>query len=274
MKVPLMLELAFLSVFLFKDCTLTDRNDVNMYKLMIIDDEPLERFALRKIISNKYFNISIVEDAENGTEAVEKAKIYRPNIILMDIRMPEASGLEAQERIIKVLPHVKTIILSAYDEFEYAQEAIKYGVFDYLLKPVKTEDLISSIDSVIESLVKDNSSMGVQNDAIHVENNLINLLNYIDQNYCAELKLNTVAEFVHLNPQYFSRYFKKEMGITFTEYITKLRIEKAKKLLVTTNFPIHRIASELGFSDPSYFNKVFLKYEKQPPYKYKQIFSS
>ena len=267
-----MLEPAFLFVFLFKDHTLTDRNDIKMYKLMIIDDEPLERFALRKIIGNKYFNISIVEDAKDGTEAVERAKIYRPNIILMDIRMPEISGLEAQKRIIKVLPNVKTIILSAYDEFEYAQEAIKYGVVDYLLKPVKPEDLIKSIDLVIESLIK-NKSMGIQSDGIDEEDILKSVLNYIDQNYCSELKLNTVAEFVHLNPQYFSRYFKKEMGITFTEYVTKLRIEKAKKLLVTTNYPIHRIAAELGFSDPSYFNKVFLKYEKQPPYKYKQIFS-
>lgn len=242
-----------------------------MYKLMIVEDEPLERMALRKIIERKYFNINVAEDARNGNEAVEKAKIYRPHIILMDIKMPEMGGLEAQKRIIKLLPKVKTIILSAYDEFDYAREAIKYGVVEYLLKPVKPDDLVQAIDAVIERLSRDKSN-GIQNETDDMvgADILKKVLYFIDQNYCSELKLNTVAEFAHLNPQYLSRYFKKEMGITFTDYVTKLRMEKAKKLLAETDYPIYRIALELGFSDPSYFNKVFTKYENQPPNKYKQ----
>jgi YesN/AraC family two-component response regulator len=234
---------------------------------MIVEDEPLERFCLRKIIQKRYFNINILEDAINGPDAVEKAKIYRPDIILMDVRLPELTGLEAQKSIIRFLPNVKTIILTAYNEFDYAQEAIKYGVVEYLLKPVKPTDLQVSIDLAIESLTKDN----VQNKNIVIDDNILkNVLNYIDNNYCSELTINTVAELVHFNPQYFSRYFKKEMGITFTEYVTTLRIEKAKKLLVETNYPIYRIAAELGFADPAYFNRVFLKYAKQSPNKYKQ----
>lgn len=242
-----------------------------MYKLMIVEDEPLERLALRKIILKLFYNITIVEDAKNGTEAVEKAKMLRPDIILMDIRMPETTGLEAQERIIKVLPNVRTIILTAYSEFDYAQKAIKYGVIDYLLKPVRPDDLKKSIDYAIESLTI-NTPVRAQNknDDIMNKDILEKVLNYIEQYYCSELTLHTVAEFVHLNPQYLSRYFKNKMGVTFTEFVAKLRIEKAKQLFLKTNYPIHRIATELGFSDPAYFNKVFKKYEKQSPYKYKQ----
>lgn len=242
-----------------------------MYKLMIVEDEPLERLALRKIILKLFFNITIVEDAKNGTEAVEKAKMLRPDIILMDIRMPETTGLEAQERIIKVLPNVRTIILTAYSEFDYAQKAIKYGVIDYLLKPVRPDDLKKSIDYAIESLTINTPARAQnKNDAIMNKDVLEKVLNYIEQSYCSELTLHTVAEFVHLNPQYLSRYFKNKMGVTFTEFVAKLRIEKAKQLFLKTNYPIHRIATELGFSDPAYFNKVFKKYEKQSPYKYKQ----
>lgn len=245
-----------------------------MYKLMIAEDEPLERLALRKIIQKNFFNIDVLEDAKNGTEAVENAKIFQPDIILMDIRMPELTGLEAQERITRILPNIKTIVLTAYGEFDYAQKAIKHGVFDYLLKPVRPDDLKRSIESAIESLGKKTAAQPSprSNPDTTQKDALINkVLTCIEQHYCAELTLNTVAEIVHLNPQYLSRYFKNKMGITFTKYVSKLRIEKAKKLFINTNYPIYRIATELGFSDQAYFNKVFKKYEKQSPQKYRKF---
>ena len=242
-----------------------------MFNLLIAEDVPIERMALRKIIQRLYVNINILADAKNGVEAIEQARLYQPDIILMDIRMPEISGLEAQKRIMKFLPNIKTIILTAYSEFEYAQEAIKYGVSDFLLKPVRPEDLKDAIDSILLSLKKDTPAISKNKKNHSNETSILkNILYFIDQHFCSEIKLNAVAEFAHLNPQYFSRYFKKEMGLTFTNYVMKLRIEKAKQLLNDTDYPIYRIATELGFSDPSYFNKVFLKYVKQPPYKYKQ----
>ncbi len=244
-----------------------------MYKLMITEDEPLERLALRKIVQKHFFNIMLLEDAKNGAEAVENARIFQPDIILMDIKMPELTGLEAQERIIKFLPNIKTIVLSAYGEFDYAQKAIKYGIIDYLLKPVRPNDLKKSIESAIESLNRNSTPQLTRNnhDPMQKEILLNNVLDCIEQHYCTELTLNTVAEIVHLNPQYLSRYFKNKMGITFTEYVAKLRIEKAKKLFIDTNYPIYRIATELGFSDQAYFNRVFKKYENQSPQKYRQF---
>jgi YesN/AraC family two-component response regulator len=96
-------------------------------------------------------------------------------------------------------------------------------------------------------------------------------LRYIDRHYRKDLKLSEVADHVHLNPQYFSRYFKQRMGLTFTEYVSKLRIKEAKALLAGSNLPIYRIAVELGFSDAAYFTKVFAKYEKQTPIQFKKI---
>jgi YesN/AraC family two-component response regulator len=241
-----------------------------MYKLLIVEDVPLERMALRNIIQRHYFTIDVLEDAKNGAEAIEKAKLFCPHIILMDIRMPEVSGLDAQKIITGILPNVKTIIVTAYSEFDYAQEAIKHGVIDYLLKPVRPEELIKSIDTAIAALHKGSSGIKTQYEDTSAKDLLKGILRYIETHCCSELKLEAVANFAHLNPQYFSRFFKKKMGISFTNYVMKLRMEKAKRLLAETNYPIYRIAAELGFSDPSYFNKVFLKYEKQPPYKYKQ----
>jgi YesN/AraC family two-component response regulator len=244
-----------------------------MFKLLIAEDEPLERMALRKIVNREFYNIDVIEDAKNGSEAIEKTKTYRPDIILMDIRMPETNGIEAQKKIIQFHPNVKSIILTAYSDFNYAQEAIKYGVADYLLKPAKPEDIKRAINKVIE-LIQMNPSL---NGHAHQENIekcdqpiLQNAIRFIEKNFTKELKLKEIADLIHLNPQYFSRFFKKETGLTFTEYITKLRIGKAKRLLTDTDMPIYRVASEVGFSDAAYFSKVFLKYEHQSPFSYKK----
>jgi len=242
-----------------------------MIKLLIVEDEPLERVALRKIIKREFYNLEIIEDAKNGTEAIEIAKVHRPDVIIMDIRMPETTGIEAQKKIIQFLPNVKSIIITAYGDFSYAQEAIKYGVTDYLLKPAKPAD----IKKAIEKAISLNSSLAPASASNIFKNNstqqiLMETISYIEKNYKTELRLTEVAKMVHLNPQYFSRLFKKELGTTFTDYVTKIRIEKAKSLLKETNLPIYRIAVDLGFSDAAYFSKVFLKYEKESPLEYKK----
>lgn len=245
-----------------------------MFKLLIVEDEPLERMALRKIVNREFYNIDIVEDARNGSEAIEKAKFYRPDIILMDIRMPETSGVDAQKKIIQFHPTVKSIILTAYSDFNYAKEAIKYGVADYLLKPAKPEDIKKAINKVIDSIQMNpslNSHIYLENTEKYDQPILQNAISFIEKNFTKDLRLKEIADLIHLNPQYFSRLFKKETGLTFKEYVTKLRIGKAKRLLLNTDMPIYRIASEIGFSDAAYFSKVFLKYEHQSPFSYKKI---
>ncbi|KYH29507.1 MULTISPECIES: response regulator transcription factor [Clostridium] len=241
-----------------------------MYKLMIVEDEPLERKALRIILKKEFYNIDIIEDSKNGEEAVLKAKVFKPDIILMDIKMPEKTGLDAQKEIIEFLPNVKTIIITAYEQFSYAQTAIKYGVIDYLLKPIRPIDLkmvvnkaLKSIEKVDSIKVKDLKSKDIS------ENTIKAVLKYIDNNYSRDISLNTVANHVHLNSQYLSRYFKQKLGITFTQYVTNLKIEKAKKLLINTDKSITQVSMEVGFSDVSYFSKVFYKNENLSPYKFK-----
>ncbi|AKL95134.1 two component transcriptional regulator, AraC family [Clostridium aceticum] len=242
-----------------------------MYKLMIVEDEPIERKALRMILNRNFFNLDIVEDAKNGIEAVELAKIYKPHIILMDVKMPENTGLEAQKRIIKFLPEVKTIMLTAYSDFDYAQEAIKVGAVDYLLKPANPNDIKIAVEKAITATRNKESRKPTHPQSNDVPENILDaVITYIDNNFTEKITLDTAAKFVHLHPQYFSKYFKKNVGVTFTDYIAKLRIERAKNLMINTDKTIAQISSEVGYTDPAYFSKVFLKYEKQSPYKYKR----
>ncbi len=126
-----------------------------MLKLMIAEDEALERKALRFLVEKFYGDeIDIVYEAVNGVDAVEKALKYKPDIILMDISMPLMDGLKASSFIKEQSADIEFVILTAYSYFDYAKEAIKLGINDYLLKPVSNEEFCNSINKLLEKIYK------------------------------------------------------------------------------------------------------------------------
>lgn len=242
-----------------------------MYTLMIVEDEPMEREALRRIISNEFKEkIKILDDAKNGAEAIRKAQQSKPDIILMDIGLPEITGIDAQQEIISFLPKTQTIILSAHSNFSYAQDAMKVKAKDYLLKPVKTPNLKSSINNIIADL--DNVSLSESSIAVNdTESDIIKkAISYMNTNFRDKIDLDSISNYIHLNSQYFSRVFKKEIGISYIDYLNSLRVNYACKMLSTTSYPVYRVAVESGFTDPSYFSRVFTKYTQCTPNKYRR----
>lgn len=121
-------------------------------RLLVVDDEPLERKAIKHIVEHSDLAIEVAGEAGNGREAVALARELKPDIILMDIKMPGMDGLTATKRIREVQTAVGIVILTAYDEFEYAHQAIKLGAVDYILKPARREDVIEVLDKVARSL--------------------------------------------------------------------------------------------------------------------------
>ncbi len=109
-----------------------------MYSLLIADDESLERSSLRLIINKSCPEISRIWEAENGKQVIKACREHRPDIVFLDIRMPGLSGLDAARGLREILPNVRIVFLTAYNQFEYAHEAIKIGVDDFLLKPAST----------------------------------------------------------------------------------------------------------------------------------------
>ena len=103
-----------------------------MIKLLIVDDEQLEREGMQAIIERHFPHVGI-RQAKNGNMAVELAKEFSPDLILMDIKMPGMNGLEAMEAIKAERPETKFIMVTAYDTFSYMKAAIKLGVKDYIL---------------------------------------------------------------------------------------------------------------------------------------------
>jgi two-component system response regulator YesN len=121
-----------------------------MYKILIVDDEAIERKGLKKILEKQFKELIEIELAQNGKVAIEKVKTFLPDIIFMDIKMPGLNGIETMKEIRKDFPNVNVVIVSAFDSFKYAQEAININAYEYLLKPVKRKDIIRCVDRLIK----------------------------------------------------------------------------------------------------------------------------
>ncbi|WP_170140685.1 response regulator [Oceanobacillus arenosus] len=114
-------------------------------RILLAEDEFIERKAMRKFIEENFPAIEVVGEAENGRKAIELAAATSPDVIFMDIRMPGINGLEAIEKINAGNPVIKFILVSAYDSFDYAKEAMRFGIKDYILKPGKKEEIVKAI---------------------------------------------------------------------------------------------------------------------------------
>ncbi len=123
-----------------------------MYDLLIVDDEPLEREALHYIIRQEFDRIGTIHEASNGREALDVFAQHRPQIVLMDVKMPGISGVSATREILKSHPHTKVVFLTAYDYFEYAQEAVRLGAVDFMVKPASDERVDEVLKRVLTGL--------------------------------------------------------------------------------------------------------------------------
>lgn len=129
-----------------------------MTTMLIIDDEYYIRLGIRNAIDWEAIDVSIIGEAEDGEQGLELILKLNPDLILMDIRMPFLDGIQLMEKLAEHQIECGIIILSGYDEFEYAQKAIKNGVIDYLLKPIEKEKLLHVIANASQTIHKRKST--------------------------------------------------------------------------------------------------------------------
>ncbi|MFY9499652.1 MAG: response regulator, partial [Tepidanaerobacteraceae bacterium] len=122
------------------------------YTVLICDDELLERQVLKSIIESSDLPLKVVGEAKNGIEAVQQSEKLKPDILLIDIKMPGMDGITASAEIKKSCPKCKSIFITAYDEFEYVKRALQIGAVEYLLKPVRPDEILALLDKIVDLL--------------------------------------------------------------------------------------------------------------------------
>lgn len=165
-----------------------------MKRLLIVDDEQIVREALKAIILKNFPDFDIVK-AKNGKIALELAKSFMPDLVLMDIKMPGMNGLEAIREMKNVDPDIKFIMVTAYAEFDYAKTAIQLGVKDYLLKPSKASDVVQIVDKVMNQI---NDEKKVRQEYILQQNSFKKVLTIVETDVVTQLLFDHVHE-IHLD---------------------------------------------------------------------------
>ncbi|MFA9457586.1 response regulator [Halalkalibacter sp. AB-rgal2] len=252
--------------------------------ILVVDDEPRTREGISKTLEQwAQYSIEVIS-ASTGRDAIKIVSERQIDILITDIRMPEMTGLEVIQLIADMEAKPIVLIMSAYSDFYYAQEAIRHGVIHYLLKPIRKKELIEAVEHAISK--KEDQEQGqrltkvidvqlleqadLNND--RYEPAIEKALRYIDDHLKEKVSLQDVANAVHLNGSYFSTLFKEEVGINFSEYVTRKRIQSAKHLLLQSDMPISLIAEEVGYQTQKYFNKIFKEYEGVTPGYYRKTY--
>ena len=240
-------------------------------RVLLVDDEVIIREGFKRLFDWSAHDCEVVGEAGDGMEALAQIDILRPDIVIMDINIPIMNGLKVIQLSRIKHPNTAFVIVSGYDDFSYCREALRLQITDYILKPVNYEEFGTCIDNLKISLFERRVSAATEPKK-QEERTITGITRYLQEHLAEEISLSVLAEQFHLNPQYISQLFKSEIGVNFLTYLTNIRIEKAKKLLLSTSLSIAGVAEQSGYRDYRVFTKVFKKSEGVTPSQYRRDF--
>lgn len=270
------------------------------YHILIADDEDRIVRNMCQIIKDAFGDEVEVRMASNGLECVRIMREWLVNLLITDIRMPGLNGIELVEEIRKTDSRVEILVISAYEDFNYAKKLIPYGVLDYLVKPINVDLILGKVrsalgrhgergrkektgakrngaekDSIEESAVE--YGMGEKEEAdgteekYHTRSVIRDAKAYIAREIYSPVSLTDVAEHLHISKSYLSAIFKNETGENISGYINSVKVKEAKRLLLKTEMSVQEISEKLGYSTSKYFIEKFSKSTGISPAKYRGL---
>lgn len=243
-------------------------------KVLLVEDEAKIRQGIRSHVESILPAPLHIAEAANGKEAWEWLKTRdRVDLVITDIRMGEMDGIELMRRTQQAHPELPFVIVSGYDEFGYAREALRYGAVDYLLKPIDRVELARVLHKVRDALRagEGGGADGAEEEPKDEKGRLIvrKVKELVGEHLDQDLSLQFLADRVYLHPKYLSDMFKRETGQNLSDYVTERRMAKAKKLLKETVMRIPDVSLLCGFANHKYFRALFKQHVGVTPSEYR-----
>lgn len=238
--------------------------------VLLVDDEIMIREGFKRLFDWESHGCQVAGEAVDGMEALAKIDSLRPDIVVMDINIPIMNGLKVIELSRIKHPDTAYIIVSGYDDFSYCRQALRLQITDYILKPVNYEEFGACIDNLKISMFEQKVSS--EEPVSQGERTIAGITRFLQEHLEEDLSLAVLSEEFHMNAQYISQLFKNEIGVNFLAYLTGIRMERAKKLLLSTPLSIAEISEKSGYGDYRVFTKVFKKTEGVTPSQYRRDF--
>ena len=242
-----------------------------MLKVLIVEDEEMIRKGIVLTVDWAALDCVVVGEASNGLEGLEAARRLEPSLIITDLKMPQMDGIEMLRSLREQGCKAHVIILTAYDNFTYAQSALRLGAVDYLLKPFHDGDLENAIMQLQNRLKSGSDSPETIGTPRKGDKSkyVLEAMAYISKHYNEpDISVGTVAQSLNISEGYLSHTFKKETDYTLLGYITRYRIHKAMELLKDCRVKVYEVAEQVGYRDIAYFSATFKKYTGISPSEY------
>lgn len=240
--------------------------------IVLADDEVLERRVLENRIKKNFGDSCEIYSASNGRQVLELWRAHHPAVLVLDIQMPVITGLEAAEKIRREDKSCAIIFLTAFEDFSYAQRAVRVQAVDYLLKPCEEKELVNAVEA---GLAMENRHDNTENTKMKTDHEdsagglTERMQAFIEDNYMHDLSVQDMASHFGYADAYFCRIFKQAFGKSFISYLTDLRIQKAKEYLASPQGTISAAGRAVGYEDPNYFAKVFKRAAGCTPTEYR-----
>ena len=232
-----------------------------MIRVLMVDDEPLVRHGVAAGMDWASLGCEVVGEAQSGEEGLALARRLKPDLIITDIRMPKMDGITMMNMLREEGCAARCIVLTAHSDFEYARGALLFGADDYLLKPFRDQELTHAVARVCRKM---ESAPAANTPAVKKEPEATGYvrqaMDYIAGHYADEnISIATIAEHLCVSEGHLSHVFKKQTGMTVTNYLTKTRIDAAMALLQTGRVKVYEAAAAVGYKDVTYFSATFKK---------------
>lgn len=232
-----------------------------MYELIIADNECCTLNYVSSLIRETHQEFTVTASNFEGNELLKTIHNKKPNLVITDIMLSGMNGLQVIAEAKKLELPTRFMILSAETRYEYIRAALLLGVDDFLAKPVQPQELKKSLSYILKKLETNDKEYVLYSEIPYTSysKHVQKAKDFIDHHYADPLSLRYVASKIYLNPTYLGYLFKKEIGISFSDYLTQCRIEMAKHLLKDFHYTSLQTASAVGYQDVKYFRKVFQK---------------
>ena len=245
-------------------------------KILIVDDERWIRKGIAKMIQAEELGIEEILEADGVKSGWEQFRKHNPEIVISDVKFPTENGSILCDRIYSACPNTKIIMISGYDEFEYVKAALQYRALDYLLKPIDKDVLNKTIRRAGEELNQIHHRKQQQDkqekermQALKGEEIVKELMCELQEHYNEKITLGELAARYYVNESYLSNLFTRTAGMSLMNYLMKVRVEKAKTLLMMSRLSITNIAEKVGYENMKYFTRVFKKITGETPKDYR-----
>ncbi|WP_018750586.1 response regulator transcription factor [Paenibacillus sanguinis] len=275
-------------------------------QLLIVDDGQHVVEYLKHLLDWRAFGIDHIETTTNSIEARDMLSRSPVDILITDIRMPEVTGIDLLQHIHENSLPTKVIFLSGYSQFDYAQQGLRLGALDYLLKPVDKDDMETAMAKAVArihekrpvlpasgkpfdglgyllSLLGENRAArkefaGYESAVEQIPNHkhlsnqsiVAKVQAYIENHLDHSLSLDELGKIAHLHPVYLSKLFKQATAENVSSYISRKRLEKASRLLLDSELRVSDISQMVGYKKNQYFIQLFKEKYGVTPYQYRR----